>query len=850
MRRWERHGNLSMDYNNENQKIISVEIEKEMKRCFIDYAMSVIVSRALPDVRDGLKPVHRRILYTMYEDNLTPDRPYRKSATTVGDVLGRYHPHGDASVYDALVRMAQDFSLRYPLVDGQGNFGSIDGDAPAAYRYTEARMSKISMEMLTDIEKDTIDYTLNYDEKHKEPTVLPSRFPNLLVNGSTGIAVGMATSIPPHNLGDTIDAVLALMDNRDISVEELIEIIKGPDFPTGGIIMGMSGLRSGYLTGRGKVRVRARTDIEEHGEGRFRIVVTEIPYMVNKARLIESIAELIKDKRIEGVHDLRDESDREGMRVVVELKRDANPQVILNQLFRYTQLEDTFSINLLALVDNQPKVLNLKEMLTHYLNFQEEVIVRRTRYDLRKAEERAHILEGLRIALDYIDEVISIIRSSKSIPDAKEGLMARFGLTDIQAQAIVDMRLGRLTGLERDKIEAEYAELMEKIADYKDILANEWRVLQIIREELTDIKRRFADKRRTDIEPCDDDIDLEDLIDEHTCVYTMTHFGYIKRMPLDTYRTQRRGGRGVTGVTTREEDFVEELFVGSTHDYILFFTTKGRVYRLKGYEIPEAGRTAKGTNLVNLLEMEAGEKVSAMIPVSSYDEGRYLTMVTRNGTVKRTALSEYDSARKAGLIAIRLAEDDELVRVKLTCGDDTLIIGTRLGYAIHFSEKDVRPMGRAAYGVRGISLQPGDYVVGMSSTRPGACLLTVTENGYGKRTPISEYSLQHRGGKGLINYRITEKTGPVAGIRAVDETDDVMLISSDGVLIRVNAGEISEMGRATQGVRVMRLSEDVRLIAMARTPAEDSDGDDSLPEENGDQLSGETTDNGYAGEDE
>lgn len=821
-----------------------------MKRCFIDYAMSVIVSRALPDVRDGLKPVHRRILYTMYEDNLTPDRPYRKSATTVGDVLGRYHPHGDASVYDALVRMAQDFSLRYPLVDGQGNFGSIDGDAPAAYRYTEARMSKISVEMLTDIEKDTIDYTLNYDEKHKEPTVLPSRFPNLLVNGSTGIAVGMATSIPPHNLGDTIDAVLALMDDRDISVEALMEIIKGPDFPTGGIIMGMSGLRSGYLTGRGKVRVRARAEIEEHGEGRFRIVVTEIPYMVNKARLIESIAELIKDKRIEGVHDLRDESDREGLRIVVELKRDANPQVILNQLFRYTQMEDTFSINLLALVNNQPKVLNLKEMLAHYLDFQQEVIVRRTRYDLRKAEERAHILEGLRIALDFIDEVIAIIRAAKSIPEAKEGLMARFGLTDIQAQAIVDMRLGRLTGLERDKIESEYAELMEKIADYRDILANEWRVLQIIRDELTEIRRRFSDERRTGIEPYDGDIDLEDLISEHTCVYTMTHFGYIKRLPLDTYRTQRRGGRGVTGITTREEDFVEELFVGSTHDYILFFTTKGRVYRLKGYEIPEAGRTAKGTNLVNLLETEPGEKVSAMIPVSGYDEDKYLTMVTRNGTVKRTALSEYDSARKAGLIAIRLSEDDELVRVKLTGGNDTLIIGTRLGYAIHFSERDVRPMGRAAYGVRGIRLKPGDYVVGMSSARPGASLLTVTENGYGKRTPISEYGIQRRGGQGLINYHITEKTGPVAGIRAVDETDDVMLISSDGVVIRVNAGEISEIGRATQGVRVMRLSEDVRLIAMARTPAEDDDEDDIEPEENGEQPAEEKTRDEDAGGDE
>lgn len=827
-----------MEY--ENQKIIPIEIEKEMKRCFIDYAMSVIVARALPDVRDGLKPVHRRILYTMYEDNLLPDRPYRKSATTVGDVLGRYHPHGDASVYDALVRMAQDFSLRYPLVDGQGNFGSIDGDAPAAYRYTEARMSKISVELLTNIEKDTIDYTLNYDEKHKEPTVLPSRFPNLLVNGSTGIAVGMATSIPPHNLGETIDAVLALMDNRDITIEELMEIIKGPDFPTGGIIMGVSGIHSGYLTGRGRVRVRARAEIEEHGENRSRIVVTEIPYMVNKARLIENIAELIKDKRIEGIHDLRDESDREGMRIVIELKRDANAQVILNQLYRYTQMEDTFSINLLALVNKQPRVLNLKQMLTYYLDFQQEIIVRRTRYDLQKAEDRAHILEGLKIALDFIDEVIALIRAAKSIPEAKTGLMERFGLSDVQAQAIVDMRLGRLTGLERDKIEAEYQELMDKIADYRDILANESRVLQIIRDELSELRRKFADERRTGIEPCAEDINLEDLISEHTCVYTMTHYGYIKRLPLDTYRTQRRGGRGVTGITTREEDFVEELFVGSTHDYILFFTTKGRVYRLKGYEIPEAGRTAKGTNLVNLLEMEQDEKVTAMIPVRSYDEGKYLTMVTKNGTVKRTSLTEYDSARKAGLIAIRLVEDDELVRVKLTCGEDTLLIGTRQGMAIHFSEQDARPLSRATYGVRGIRLSEGDYVVGMSSARVGATLLTVTENGYGKRTDLSEYGIQRRGGKGLVNYRITDKTGPVAGIRVVDETDDIVLISSDGVIIRVSAGEISEFHRATQGVRVMRLSEEVRLIAMARTPAED-DADDE-PENGGQDNGGSVTD--------
>lgn len=821
--------------NFDTQKIINVQIEREMKKSYIDYAMSVIVERALPDVRDGLKPVHRRILYTMYEDNLFPDKAYRKSATTVGDVLGRYHPHGDMSVYDALVRMAQNFSLRYPLVDGHGNFGSVDGDAPAAYRYTEARMSKMAVGLLTDIEKETVDFVLNYDEKHKEPTVLPSRFPNLLVNGSSGIAVGMATSIPPHNLSEVVDAILMLIDNPEADFEALMEYIKGPDFPTGGIIMGRSGIKSAYATGRGKISVRAKAAIEEK-DGRLRIVVTEIPYMVNKARLIENIAELVKDKRIEGIHDLRDESDRVGMSIVIELKRDANPQIVLNQLYRFTQMQDTFSIIMIALVNNQPKTLTLKEMLENYIAFQKEIIVRRTQYDLRKAQERAHILEGLKIALDNIDEIISIIKASKTIPEAKENLMTRFEFSDLQAQAIVDMRLGRLTGLERDKIEAELAELSIKIADLQDILANASRVLVIIKDELTAIRNKFSDERRTEIEAVINDIDDEDLIPEETCVYTLTHYGYMKRLPADTYKAQRRGGRGITAMTTREEDFAEELFIGSTHDYILFFSNKGRVYRLKGYEIPESGRAAKGMNLINLLPVEQDEKISAMIPVRIFDEENYLIMTTKNGIVKKTALIEYNTARKGGLKAIVLDEDDELDTVKLTDGYSDIIIGTRNGMAIKFNESDVRSTGRVTRGVIGIRMRKDDYVVGTAIPREGATLLTVTENGSGKRTELDEYRVQTRGGLGLINYKINAKTGKVVGIKVVDETDDIMLISSDGVIIRMKVSGISVIGRSTSGVKLMRLQEDVKVVTVARTEPEEEEAD--IEGENGDIVDG------------
>lgn len=806
-----------------DQKIVPVEIVKEMKKSYIDYSMSVIVGRALPDVRDGLKPVHRRILYTMFEDNLFPEKPYRKSATTVGDVLGRYHPHGDMSVYDALVRMAQDFSLRYPLVDGHGNFGSVDGDSAAAYRYTEAKMSKIAVEMLKDIEKETIKWTLNYDEKHNEPTVLPSRFPNLLVNGSTGIAVGMATSIPPHNLGEVIDAVIMVIDNPEATLEDLMEHIKGPDFPTGGTIMGRVGMRAAYATGKGKISVRAKATIEDFKENRFKIVVTEIPYMVNKARLIENIAELVKDKRIEGISDLRDESDRTGMSIVIELKRDANAQVVLNQLYKFTQMQDTFAVNLLALVNNQPKVLTLRQILDNYIAFQKEIIVKRTQFDLRKAQERAHIVEGLKIAIDFIDEVIAIIRGSKTIGEAKEGLINRFSFSDVQAQAIVDMRLGRLTGLERDKLEAEYNELMTKIADYLDILGSETRVLTIVKEELTYVRNKFGDDRRTDIATVADEIDIEDLIEEQTCVYTLTHYGYIKRLPADTYKAQRRGGRGITAMTTREEDFVEELFIGSTHDYILFFTNKGRVYRLKGYEIPESGRTAKGNNVVNLLPVESGEKVSAMIPVRIFDEQSNLIMATKNGIVKKTALIEYNTARKGGLNAIVLDEDDELVKVKLTDGCSEIILGTHDGMAIRFGEEDVRPTGRVTRGVIGIRMDEGDYVVGLSVPREGATLLTVTENGSGKRTELDEYRGQGRGGKGILNYRVNEKTGKVVGIRVVDETDDIMLISSDGVIIRMAVSGISVIGRNTSGVRLMRLQDDIKVVTFARTQKEEED---------------------------
>lgn len=812
----------------ENQKIIPVEIVKEMKKSYIDYAMSVIVSRALPDVRDGLKPVHRRILYTMHESGLYPDKGYRKCATTVGDVLGKYHPHGDAAVYDSMVRMAQDFSLRYPLVDGHGNFGSVDGDPAAAYRYTESKMAKLSVQMLRDIEKETVDFTPNYDERLKEPVVLPARFPQLLVNGSSGIAVGMATNVPPHNLKEVIDGVIALIDNPDITIEELMEYIKGPDFPTSGVIMGMSGIRSAYTTGRGKIIIRAKAEIEEDGN-RQKIIVTEIPYQVNKARLIEKIADLVKDKRLEGISDLRDESDRDGMRIVIELKRDANASIVLNNLYKFTQMQETFGVIMLALVDNKPAILNLKEVLEHYLKFQEDVIVRRTKFDLRKAEARAHILEGLRIALDNIDEIIRVIRSSYN--DAKEKLCERFGLSEIQAQAILDMRLARLQGLERDKIDQEYAELEEKIAYYKKILSDEGMVLDIIKDELNEIKDKYGDERRTSISFDYSEIDMEDLIDEEDVVITLTHFGYVKRLKTDTYRAQRRGGRGISGLSTRKEDFVEELFVTSTHNYILFFTNMGRMFKLKAYQIPEASRTAKGMAIVNLLELEANEKITATIPLKEFEDGKYLTMVTRKGTIKKTGLMEYNTNRSGGLRAIGLEEDDELIRVKLTDGTRDIIIGTHKGMAIRFNEQDVRPMGRTAHGVRGIKLKDNDYVVGASLVSEGVDLLIVSENGMGKRTNVDEYKVQQRGGKGVKTYKITEKTGDIAGIKTIDDNHDIMLITSDGVVIRTGANEISTLGRDTSGVRLMRLAEDIKVVAIARIDKEEEDVTDDAETE-------------------
>ncbi|MGE4283113.1 MAG: DNA gyrase subunit A [Clostridia bacterium] len=803
------------------QKIIPVDIRSEMEKSYIDYAMSVIVGRALPDVRDGLKPVHRRILYTMYEAGYTPDKPHRKCATTVGDVLGKYHPHGDAAVYDSLVRMAQDFSLRYPLVDGHGNFGSVDGDPAAAYRYTESRMSKLALEMLTNIEKETVNFVPNYDDRLKEPSVLPSRFPNLLVNGSSGIAVGMATNIPPHNLTEVINGIIALIDDQNLTIEELSQYIKGPDFPTAGIIMGRQGIRDAYMTGRGKVIMRARTNIEEFHNNRQKIIVTEIPYQVNKARLIEKMADLVKDKRIEGISDLRDESDREGMRIVIELKRDVNANIVLNQLYKYTQMQDTFSIIMLALVDNEPKVLNLREVLDHYIEFQKQVIIRRTKYDLNKAEARAHILEGLKIALDHIDEIISIIRSSQTTAIAKERLMEEFTLSDVQSQSILDMRLARLTGLERDKINAEYNELLETIKYLKDILGNEAIVLNIIKEELLIIKEKFGDERKSELAIAQDEINIEDLIEEEENVITLTHFGYIKRLPVNTYTSQRRGGKGIVGLSTREEDFVETLFVTSTHHHILFFTDKGKMYRLKTYEIPEAGRQAKGTAIVNLLEIDPGEKVTAVIPVKEFLEGQFLLMTTRNGVIKKTNLMEYDTARKRGLAAITLREEDELIRVKLTDGNQQVILGTRHGQSIRFSEKDVRPMGRTAQGVKAIELNEGDYVVGMSLIRESADLLVVTENGFGKRTNLEEYRMQSRGGKGILTYRLTEKTGCIAGIKVVSDTDDVILITSEGTIIRLHTKDITKMGRSTQGVTLMRMEDNIKVVTLARIQEEE-----------------------------
>ncbi|MBQ9953743.1 MAG: DNA gyrase subunit A [Clostridia bacterium] len=815
----------------ENQTIVPVDLEKEMKEAYIDYSMSVIVGRALPDVRDGLKPVHRRILYAMYEDNLTSDKPFRKSATCVGDVLGRYHPHGDASVYDALVRLAQPFSLRYPLVEGHGNFGSIDGDPAAAYRYTEARMSKISNEMLKDIEKDTIDWDPNFDETRKEPRALPSRFPNLLVNGSTGIAVGMATDIPPHNLNEVVEGTIAVLENPEIEVDELCDIIKGPDFPTGAIIMGRSGIRNAYRTGRAKIYVRARAEIEEWKDDRYKIVVTEIPYMVRKAALIEKIADEVKTGRIEGISDIRDETDKDGLRFVVELKKEANPQVILNQLYKYTEMQATCSIIMLALVNGEPKILNLKQMLEEYIKHQKDVIRRRTAFEIKKAEARAHILEGLLKAIDHIDEVISIIRGSKHIADAKEQLMNRFDLDEIQAQAIVEMRLGQLSGLEREKLETEYKEITAKIADLKDILANDYRVVEVLKTDLSEIARKFGDARRTEIGNGEIGLEDEDLIPVEDCIFTMTEAGYIKRQLTDTYKAQHRGGRGITGMKTKETDVVKSLFAASTHDTILFFTTLGRVYKLKGYEVPESSRTAKGTNVVNLLPLMSGEKVNAMIRVENFDQEGYLVMATRNGTVKKTALADYSNIRKSGVIAILLDEGDDLISVHLTSGEDHLVLASHEGKAIRFPESDVRAMGRVTRGVRGIKLNEGDYLVGMCLEREGAQLLTITENGYGKRTPTEEYRLQTRGGKGIGNYNITEKTGKIAAILMAEEGEDLLLVTSGGIILRTKIEEISSLSRTTQGVRVVKLGEGIKVIDIASAAREEEEETSDQPEE-------------------
>ena len=806
----------------DTQTIVDVDIEKRMKEAFIDYAMSVIVSRALPDVRDGLKPVHRRILYSMYEEHLTVDKPFFKSATTVGNVIGRYHPHGDASVYDAMVRLAQDFSMRYPLIDGHGNFGSVDGDPPAAYRYTEARMSKLANVMLENIEKDTVDFAPNFDEKRKEPLVLPTRIPTLLVNGSSGIAVGMATNIPPHNLTEVLDGVIAQIDNPDITVEELMEYIKGPDFPTRASIMGRSGIRSAYNTGKGKIIIRAKTEIEEHKDGTSSIIVTELPYQVNKKMLVESIAEMVKEKRIEGLSDIDDHSsDRVGIRLEIFLKRDANPQVILNQLFKFTRLQDSFSINMLAIKDGKPKTMGLKEILDQFIKFQEEIVTRRTKYDLEKAEARMHILEGLRIALANIDEIIKIIRDSYD--DAKERLMARFGMSDIQAQSVLDMRLGQLQKLNGEKIETEYQELKAKCEEFRALLGSREKLMEQIKLELTEIRDKYGDERLTKLEPAINDIDDEDLIEEEECVITMTHAGYIKRLPVNTYKAQHRGGRGVTGLHTREEDFVETLFVASSHSNLLFFTDRGRMYKIKGYQIPESGRNSKGMAIVNLIEIEKDEKITAMIPIREFNEGEYLTMVTKNGLVKKTDIMEYATTRKGARIAIGLREDDELISVMKTAGDEKILLGTRNGMCIKFEETDVRPMGRGASGVTGIKLKGDDRVISAEVCREGATVLTVTENGFGKKTSLDEYKTQNRAGKGVTGYKLTDKTGLVAGFKVVDEGDDLMVITSDGIIIRTSTDEISEFGRVTQGVRVMRLDEGVKVVSIERTAKEEDE---------------------------
>ena len=824
---------MAKDYKREDilypdQKIIQSELVHEMQTSYIEYAMSVIVGRALPDVRDGLKPVHRRILYAMYEDNLTSDKPFKKSATCVGDVLGRYHPHGDASVYDAMVRLAQDFSMRYMLVDGHGNFGSVDGDPPAAYRYTEARLSKIANEMLRDIDKDTVDWDPNFDETRREPRVLPCRFPNLLVNGSSGIAVGMATNIPPHNLTEVINACVCVLENPDATLSDLMQHVTGPDFPTRGIIVGRSGIRAAYATGRGRVVVRARTETETWGHDRIRIIVTELPYQVNKRQLIQNISEQVRDKKLDGISGLRDESDRNGMRIVIELKKDANTQVVLNRLFAQTQMQTTFAVNMLALVDNQsqPKILSLRHILDEYLTFQEEIIVRRTKFDLKKALERAHLLEGLLIAEENIDEVIRIIR--ESYDNAKENLMQRFSLSDVQAQAILDMRLKALQGLEREKLQNEYDELEQRIAYFRELLADPEKVKGVLRDELIAIRDKYGDARKTEIQDIEDDIDIEDLIEEEECVFTLSHGGNIKRVPVDEYTAQKRGGKGVRAATLRDEDYVETVFTASTHDYILFFTDRGRCYRKKGYLIPEAGRTARGVNIVNFIQVEKDEKVSAMLHVREMDDDSFLVFATRSGTVKRMALSALRNIRTSGIRALTLDEGDELINVMRTDGEQNILMATHNGQAICFAETDVRPMGREAVGVRGIRLKDGDWVVGAEIAQPDASVLSITEKGYGKRTPASEYirggeEPQHRGGSGMKNYNITDKTGPVAAVKVVQDSDDVLVVSDDGVIIRMEAAGISELGRATQGVRIMRLSEGARVISVALTDRAESE---------------------------
>lgn len=829
---------MSENENLVQHRIKDVNIEEEMKSCYTDYAMSVIIGRALPDVRDGLKPVHRRILYAMSELGMTPDKPTRKSARIVGDVLGKYHPHGDSAVYDAMVRMAQDFSTRYPTVHGQGNFGSVDGDGAAAMRYTEAKMSKIALEMLRDINKDTVDFVPNFDESETEPEVLPARFPHLLVNGSSGIAVGMATNIPPHNLGEVIDGTIAYIDNPDITVDELMTHIKGPDFPTGGTLLGKSGIREAYRTGRGRIKVRSKVEIEVSAKGRKQIIITEIPYMVNKAKLVEKIAELVKEKRVDGISDIRDESDlSKGVYIVIDLKRDANETIILNQLYKHTQLQDTFGVIMLALVGNahnpkklEPKVLNLKEVLHYYVAHQKEVITRRTIFDLKKAEARAHILEGLRIALDHIDEVIALIRAARDGKEAKVQLMDRFGLTDIQAQAILDMRLQRLTGLEREKIEAEYAELVKLIAELKAILADEQLVLNIIKEELTEIKNKYSDPRRTAFDIDVEDFDIEDLIEEEEVVITMTHIGYVKRISADTYRSQKRGGKGITALSTRENDFVEHLFTTTTHHYLLFFSNKGKVYRLKGFEIPEGGRTARGTAIVNILQLDADEKITTMIPVKEFTDDKYLIMATRQGIIKKTALPEYDSSRKNGIIGINLREDDELINVRLVEQDGEIIMGTRSGYAIRFDSGDVRALKRTSIGVRGIALREGDEVVGMDVVSDDLHVLCVSENGYGKLTPADQYRKQNRGGKGVQTYKVTKKTGELVGFCVMDREGEIMMINNQGVVIKLEGSDISSVGRNTQGVRLMKLKDGEQIATISKVYKED-------PEEEAEQLS-------------